>query len=73
MNGLTGLPEETEDQGVRRVGPRELHVVGQPVGWDALQEQLACVGVLALVALEGHIEQAQPDDRGGEQDQREQN
>jgi hypothetical protein len=56
------LPENRFDQRVRRVRPRELHVVDEPVRRDALQQELAGVRVLAFVALEREVEVAEADD-----------
>src|SRR5262249_10955639 len=55
------LAEDRQDRSVRRVRPRQLHVVDQTVRRDALQDQLPGIGVLALLALERHVEQTDAD------------
>src|SRR5207237_10695380 len=58
------LPKRGEHAGVHRVDSRELEVVCRRVGRDALEEELAEVRVLTLVAVEWYVEEAKPD-RGG--------
>jgi len=71
MDPTGRLPEHREDRGIGGIGPRQLHVVGQLVGRNVLQNELAGVGVLAFVALQRHIEQT-PADRSKENDDRQQ-
>ena len=72
MDSAGRLPKCREDRGVGCVGPRQLHVVGQLVGRNALQNELTGVGVLALVAFQRHIRETPADyskeDDGGQQD-----
>lgn len=65
------LAEDRHDPGIGRVGPGKLHVVGQAVGRNALEDQLPGVGVLPLVALQRHVHEAQADGRREQKDQEE--
>ena len=61
MDSAGRLPKHREDRGIGRIGSGQLHVVGQLVGRNALQNQLAGVGVLALIAFQRHVQQAPAD------------
>ena len=54
-----GLAKHRHHRGVRVVDAGKLHVVGQDVRRHAVQNQLARVRVLALVALERNRRQSQ--------------
>jgi hypothetical protein len=64
-----GLAEHGHDDGIGGVGAGEFHVEHLAVRRHALQDELAGVGVFALVALQRHVEQAQThgDHQKGEQ------
>src|ERR1039457_2769251 len=73
MNPDNRLSEDRHDQGVGRIGSRELHIVSQLIWRNALQHQLTRVGVFALVAFERKTEQADPDNRDHNESDRQQN
>ena len=68
MNGGDRVAKDRHQQGIGNGGARELHAVGQLIGRDALQKQLARVSILALVPLQRQPKQAnsgrQNDDKG---------
>jgi hypothetical protein len=63
------LPERRQEGGVGEEDPRHAHLVGLGVGRDAREQQLRRVRVVALVALERKLEQAQAQ-RGRRRDRR---
>ena len=65
MHPFDRLAENRLEQGVAVIRPGPFHVVEPLVGRMALQNELARVGVFALVALERHREQPQANGRGG--------
>ena len=67
-DGDVRLAEDAEDGRIGVVDPRQLHVVRGEVRHLAVQDQLTHVGVLALVTLERDVEQAEPEERRGQQD-----
>jgi amidohydrolase len=67
MDPAIRLPKDRQDRGIGRIGPRQLHVVGQLVGRNTLQNELAGIGVLTLIALQRHVQQP-PADRSKEND-----
>ena len=69
MNARGSLAEELEDQGVDGVDARHLEVVRLGVRENALEEELSEVGVLTLVAVQGDVEQSEPDSRRGQDDE----
>ena len=63
------LAEGGENQGIGAVNTGRLQVVGGGVRRNALEQELAKVGVLALVAIERDVEQPEPDRRGPQHDE----
>ena len=68
MDAGRRLAEQLHDDRIGGIRAGKFHVVGEFVRRDALQHELAGVGVFALVALERKIQQPQPD--GGDDDKR---
>ena len=68
MNGGIGLTENRHDDGVGGVSSGKLHVVGLFVRRHALKNELAGVGVFALVTFERHL--AQPNADGEDEENR---
>ena len=58
VNGRGRFAENGEHHRVRGIDAGQLHVVRQPVGWDALEHELPRVGVFAFIALKWHRSQA---------------
>ena len=69
MNAGYGLAEDGHDYCVRGVSPRKLHIGRDAVWRDTLQDELAGVSVLALIALQRDGEQANADKSSGEKDE----
>ena len=69
MDRRRRLPERGEDGGVNDIDAGHLEVVRARVGRDALQQELAEVRVLALVAIEWQVHQPQSNHRHAGQDQ----
>ena len=67
MNPCIGLPEDRDNQRIGGIRSRQLHVVGELIGGNALQDELAGIGVFPLVAFQRHVAQAEAD-RGKEHD-----
>ena len=67
MDAGGGLAEDGHEPGIGQVRARQFHIVGQAVRRDALQDQLARVGVFSLVALEGELGQTPADEHGESQ------
>jgi hypothetical protein len=61
MNAGSGLAEDRHDQRISRVGPGQLHIVRQLVGWDALEQQLAGVGEFAFVTFKRKLQKPDAD------------
>src|SRR5271157_4217980 len=59
------LSKHSEDRSISRIGPRQLHVVGELIGRNTLQNELTGICVLALIALQWHVQQT-PADRSNE-------
>jgi len=57
------LAERAEDQGIGGVDAGGLEIVGIGVGRHPREQELAEVRVLAFVAIEGDVEQPEPDRR----------
>jgi len=55
------LPKDRHDCGVGCISARELHVVGELIWWNALQNELASIGVLAFIAFERNSQKSNPD------------
>src|SRR3989441_2998139 len=66
------LAERGEDRRVHAVDARQLQVVRLRVRRNALEQELREVPVLALVAVERDVEQAEPQRGGAEDDQAQQ-
>jgi hypothetical protein len=63
VNSRRSLAEQRHDERIHRVGAGKLHVESQLVRRNAVQHELAGVGVFALVTFQGKIQQPQPDHR----------
>ena len=72
VNAHVGLAEERHNEGVNGTGAGELHAVGQLVGGNAFEDELAHVGKLAFISFKGHSEQANSDDDCEQDDTRRQ-
>ncbi len=64
MNPLRRLSKNAKHNCVRRVDSGQLHIVGELIRRDALENQLTGVGVFPFVAFEGDIEESHPHHRG---------
>ena len=51
MNSGDGLSKDRHDHGVGSISARELHVIGELVRWNTLQNELTGISVFAFVAL----------------------
>jgi hypothetical protein len=60
MNRCDRFTEQPQPNRIDQVHPGQLHAVQTCVRQNSLQEQLAAIGVLPLVAVEGHVNQVQP-------------
>jgi hypothetical protein len=60
VNSRRSLPEHRHAHCIRGIGAGQLHVVGFLVRGDALEHELAGVGLFAFVALERHLAQPKP-------------
>ncbi len=69
MDRRRRLAEHGECGGVRDVDAGQLEVVGARVRRNALQQELAEVRVLALVAVERHVQQPDTDHRDRAEDE----
>ena len=58
VNARAGLPEDGEHEGVEGVDARHLEVVRLRIRRDALEQQLAEIRILALVAIQGCVQKA---------------
>jgi len=67
MNARRGFAEQRHDRGIGIIRSGKFHVVGQRVRRNALQNQLASVGIFTLIAFQWKIEQPQP--RPGDDEQ----
>ena len=61
MNSGYRLSKDRHDCRVRCISPWKLHVVGELVWWNALQNQLTGISVFAFVALERNSQKPNPD------------
>lgn len=52
------LTEEDHEPGIRDVRAGELHVVGGEIGRHPVEQELAGIGELPLIAFKGELEQA---------------
>ena len=73
MNSGDGLSKDRHDHGVGRISARELHVIGQLVRWNALQNELTSISVFAFVALEWNSKKSNPNGNNDAKDNRGQN
>ena len=56
-----GLAKQKHQPGVGRINPRELHVVKELVGRNALEHQLAAVGEFPFIPFQRDCQQPKPD------------
>jgi hypothetical protein len=61
MNSDSRLSKHRHDHSVGRISAWEFHVVGELVGWNALQNQLTSISVFAFVTLEWNSKEPNPD------------
>ena len=61
MDSPDRLSENGHDGGISRVDAGKFHIVSQLVWGNALQHELSCVGVFALVAFKRNPEKSNPD------------
>src|SRR5947209_13384220 len=73
MNSGDGLSKDRHDHGVGRISARELHVIGELVRWNALQNELTSISVFAFVAFEWNSKKSNPDGNNDAKDNRDQN
>ncbi len=66
------LAEDDHDRRVSGIDARELHVVRQLVRRHAFEQELAGIGVLALVAFQGQVQEAHADGHGRHDDHQDQ-
>jgi hypothetical protein len=67
MDASDGLAKNGHDYGMCGIGSGELHVRRYAVGRNALQHELAGVGILAFVAFEGNREKVDANESCGEE------
>src|SRR5437762_2756819 len=73
MNSGDGLSKDRHDHGVGSISARELHVIGELVRWNTLQNELTSISVFAFVALEWNSKKSNPDGNNDAKDNRGQN
>ena len=61
MNSDNRLSKHRHDHSVGGIGAWEFHVVGELVGWNALQNQLTSISVFAFVALKWNSKESNSD------------
>ncbi len=61
MNSGYCLPKDRHDCGVGCISAWELHVVGERVWWNTLQNELTGISVFAFIALEGNSKKPNSD------------
>ena len=61
MNSDYCLPKDRHDCGVGCISARELHVVGERVRWNTLQNELTGISVFAFVALKWNSKESNSD------------
>ena len=61
MNSDNRLSKHRHDHSVGGIGAWEFHVVGELVGWNALQNQLTSISVFAFVTLEWNSKEPNSD------------
>jgi hypothetical protein len=69
MDPRDRLPEGGKDGGVDRVHSRELGVIRGRVRWNPVEQELPEVRILALVPVEGSLEQPEPHRRRHQEDE----
>src|ERR1043166_5591114 len=73
MNSGDGLSKNRHDQGVSDISTRELHVIGELIRWNALQNELTSISIFAFVALEWNSKKSNPDGNNDAKNNRGQN
>ena len=66
MNSSDRLPEDSHNHRISDIDSRKFHIVGQRIGRDTLQHELASVSVFSFIALERDPQQSESnqDDEG---------
>ncbi len=60
MNSHRSLPEHSHDQCIRYIDSRELDVVHEFVGRNALENEVAGISVLAFITFQGNGQKPDP-------------
>ena len=60
MNSSWCLAEQRENQRVGHTSAWQFHVVGQLIGRNPLQHELARIGVFAFISLQRNVSQVKP-------------
>ena len=61
MDRGRSLSEDGQDPCISGVGAGKLHVIGELVRGNTLQDKLSCISVLAFITFERHVAQANAD------------
>jgi hypothetical protein len=61
MNSGNRLSKHRHDHSVGRISAWELHVVGELIGWNTLQNELTSISVFAFIALQWNSKEPNSD------------